>query len=94
MAHYLQYLFYLFFCNSGRVVTLSSSIHRLARTFNFDDIMTTKNYEMFANYGQSKLANILFTRELHKRFVSSLYCKHVLLMPECDYASYCSFPSH
>lgn len=52
---------------SGRVVTLSSSVHRLAKRFNFEDIMAEHGYEMFANYGQSKLANILFTRELQKR---------------------------
>jgi len=49
------------------VVTLSSSVHRLARSYNFDDIMTSGYYEMFANYAQCKLANILFTRQLHKR---------------------------
>eukprot|EP01036_Dinobryon_divergens_P028940 gene28940-37964_t len=52
---------------NGRVVNLSSSLHHAASTINFDDIMSAKNYSMFPVYGQSKLANILFTRELQKR---------------------------
>lgn len=49
------------------MVTLSSSVHNLAPFFDFDNINGDKSYEMFSNYGQSKLANILFTRELARR---------------------------
>jgi NAD(P)-dependent dehydrogenase (short-subunit alcohol dehydrogenase family) len=52
---------------SGRVVNLTSSLHRMAKTFNFDDIMSEKYYELFTTYAQSKLANVLFTKELTKR---------------------------
>ena len=52
---------------SGRVVTVSSSTHHLVKRIEFDDIMSEKRYELFSTYAQSKLANILFTRELQKR---------------------------
>jgi retinol dehydrogenase 12 len=50
------------------VVNLASSMHRVATEgFNFDDIMSEKQYSLFGTYGQSKLANILFTKELDRR---------------------------
>lgn len=51
----------------GRVVNLSSCVHNNAKKFNFDDIMSEKYFEMFSTYGQTKLANILFTSELQRR---------------------------
>ena len=33
----------------------------------FDDLMMKKNYTPMGAYSQSKLANILFTKELSKR---------------------------
>jgi NAD(P)-dependent dehydrogenase (short-subunit alcohol dehydrogenase family) len=59
--------------HSGRIVTLSSSVHSFADHFDFSDIMTEKNFEMFSNYAQSKLANILFTKELQRRWVRALF---------------------
>lgn len=52
---------------SGRVVVLTSSLHKLATKFHFDDVMSEQSYEMFSTYAQSKLANILFAKELQKR---------------------------
>lgn len=49
-----------------RVVTVSSQAHRMGR-MNFDDLMGEQRYRPWAAYGQSKLANLLFTRELQRQ---------------------------
>jgi NAD(P)-dependent dehydrogenase (short-subunit alcohol dehydrogenase family) len=52
----------------ARVVNVASGAHRYARHgLDFDDLMSTKRYRPFITYGRSKLANILFTRELARR---------------------------
>lgn len=52
----------------ARVVTVASDAHRFARGgLDFDDLMATKRYRPFLTYARSKLANILFTRELARR---------------------------
>lgn len=55
----------------SRVVNVSSSLHNIPKKFNFDDVMAEKNYELFSTYGQSKLANILFTKELQRLLTDS-----------------------
>jgi NAD(P)-dependent dehydrogenase (short-subunit alcohol dehydrogenase family) len=50
----------------GRVVTVSSGAHRMGR-IDFDDLQHTRGYQRWAVYGQSKLANVLFALELHRR---------------------------
>ncbi|XP_071497989.1 retinol dehydrogenase 12-like [Diadema antillarum] len=50
----------------SRIVNVSSSAHKFGK-MHFDDIMLTKKYSSMASYGQSKLANVLFTRELAKK---------------------------
>lgn len=50
----------------SRIITTSSVAHRGAR-INFDDIQLAEKYSGIRAYGQSKLANILFTRELARR---------------------------
>lgn len=49
-----------------RVVTVSSGAHAMGR-IRFDDPEFRRGYSGWAAYGQSKLANILFTRELARR---------------------------
>lgn len=50
----------------SRVVTVSSQAHRAGR-IDFDDLMGERRYGRWRAYGQSKLANLLFTSELQRR---------------------------
>ncbi len=52
---------------TGRVVTVSSAAHR-AGSIDFEDLnWERKPYKAWRAYGQSKLANLLFTGELQRR---------------------------
>jgi NAD(P)-dependent dehydrogenase (short-subunit alcohol dehydrogenase family) len=51
----------------SRVVTVSSLAHRLRARINFDDLQSERSYNRAAAYSQSKLANLMFTYELHRR---------------------------
>ncbi|CAG2112656.1 unnamed protein product, partial [Medioppia subpectinata] len=52
----------------ARVVTLSSIVHRLGEIhFNDINLRTAGVYNSLTGYTQSKLANVLFTRELARR---------------------------
>jgi NAD(P)-dependent dehydrogenase (short-subunit alcohol dehydrogenase family) len=51
---------------AGRVVTVSSGSHRGAR-IHWSDVMLRRRYSPLRAYGQSKLANVLFTFELNRR---------------------------
>ncbi len=53
--------------DNARVVTVASEAHRFVRGLDFDDLMSTKHYRAFRTYARSKLANMLFTRELARR---------------------------
>jgi len=50
-----------------RVVTVSSIAHRVQARINFDDLQGERSYRRVAAYGQSKLANLMFTYELQRR---------------------------
>lgn len=52
---------------ASRVVTISSIGHRTRAPINFDDPQFEHGYSRVAAYGQSKLANLLFTYELQRR---------------------------
>jgi len=54
----------------ARIVTLSSGFHRLGR-IRFDDLSWERGYKRWPAYGQSKLANLLFTYELQRRLAAS-----------------------
>src|SRR5207302_10851963 len=51
----------------SRVVTVSSLAHRIRARINFDDLQSERSYSRVAAYGQSKLANLMFTYELQRR---------------------------
>jgi WW domain-containing oxidoreductase len=53
---------------TGRVVVVASNAHRRARNgIEFDNLSGERDYTPMRMYGQSKLANVLFTRELARR---------------------------
>jgi NAD(P)-dependent dehydrogenase (short-subunit alcohol dehydrogenase family) len=52
---------------SSRVVTVSSQGHRILAAIHFDDLQWERSYNRAGAYGQSKLANLLFTYELQRR---------------------------
>jgi hypothetical protein len=52
----------------SRIINLTSIAHYDKRAeLNFDDLMNEKNYQPAIAYAQSKLANVLFTKELARR---------------------------
>jgi NAD(P)-dependent dehydrogenase (short-subunit alcohol dehydrogenase family) len=56
---------------TGRVVTVSSTAHRMGK-IDFDDLnWERKPYKAWRAYGQSKLANLLFTAELQRRLTDA-----------------------
>ena len=54
----------------ARIVSVASDAHK-GINMDFDDLMGEKRYQGWRIYGQSKLANILFTVELSKRLAGS-----------------------
>ncbi|XP_046379980.1 retinol dehydrogenase 12-like [Haliotis rufescens] len=50
----------------SRIICVSSLAHRRGR-INFEDINMEQHYDSLMAYGQSKLANVLFARELARR---------------------------
>ncbi|OBB38407.1 SDR family NAD(P)-dependent oxidoreductase [Mycolicibacterium fortuitum] len=51
----------------SRIVTVSSIGHRFAPGIRFEDLQWERRYNRLQAYGQSKLANLLFTYELQRR---------------------------
>ncbi|WP_430501667.1 SDR family NAD(P)-dependent oxidoreductase [Micromonospora trifolii] len=54
----------------SRVVTVSSTGHRIRAAIHFDDLQWERSYGRVAAYGQSKLANLMFTYELQRRLAA------------------------
>ncbi len=55
---------------TGRVVTVSSTLHR-GPQLDFDDLDLEHRYQPTRAYQQSKLANLLFTSELQRRLTAA-----------------------
>ncbi len=62
-----QLLDHMLAVDGSRVVTVSSVGHRIMARIHFDDPQLTKKYNRVEAYGQSKLANLMFTYELQRR---------------------------
>lgn len=58
---------------TGRVVMLSSSAHSMAPKGGivFDNLSGDRGYTPWGQYGQSKMANLLFAKELSRRFAGT-----------------------
>jgi NAD(P)-dependent dehydrogenase (short-subunit alcohol dehydrogenase family) len=54
----------------ARVVNTASRAH-VGHSLDFDDLQLAKGYSLVKAYGRSKLANILFTRELARRLTGT-----------------------
>ena len=48
----------------ARIVNVASGAHSIVKRMNFDDLNSEKSFKTMQVYGQSKLANILFTKKL------------------------------
>lgn len=57
--------------SGSRVVNVSSMVHRIGRVDLADPNYRSRRYSRWGAYAQSKLANLLFTAELHRRLVES-----------------------
>jgi NAD(P)-dependent dehydrogenase (short-subunit alcohol dehydrogenase family) len=55
---------------SARIVSTASGAH-VGQHLDFDDLQSAEHYRGIRTYGRSKLANILFTRELARRVAGS-----------------------
>ena len=56
----------------ARIVTVASHAHKFAGGgLDFDDLQTERGYKAMRVYGKSKLANIMFTRELARRIADT-----------------------
>ncbi|MFZ9888999.1 MAG: SDR family oxidoreductase, partial [Myxococcota bacterium] len=54
----------------ARIVNVSSGAHPAGGPIDFDDLMATEGYSGFRVYARTKLANILFTKELSRRYAA------------------------
>ena len=63
----------------SRVINVASGAHQFVKNMNFDDLQSKENYKPMQVYGQSKLANILFTKALSTKlsdFGVTVNCLH------------------
>lgn len=59
--------------HDGRVVMLTSDLHKSAPLggIDFNNLSGDKGYQPLTAYGQSKMANLLFAKELQRRFAGT-----------------------
>ena len=55
----------------ARIINVASRAHKRVPGIDFADLQSEKNYAGMRVYGKSKLANILFTKELARRLAAS-----------------------
>jgi retinol dehydrogenase 12 len=55
----------------ARIVNVASDAHRMGGALDFEDLGAAKRFSAMSVYGRSKLANLLFTRELARRLAGS-----------------------
>ena len=55
----------------SRVVVVASIAHNIQADIHFDDLQWEHGYNRVAAYGQSKLANLMFTYELQRRLAAA-----------------------
>ena len=65
---------------AARVVNVSSTAHRMGK-MRFDDLQWEHGYGKWRAYGQSKLANLLFTYELQRRLAAAKANAHQRRLP-------------
>ncbi len=51
----------------SRIVLVNSSLHNLPPSLDFSDVQLERNYEMFTQYSRTKLAGVLYCKELSRR---------------------------
>ena len=54
--------------SGAKVIQTSSAAHRLFGHLDLDDLDNARSWSANKAYGDGKLANVLFTRELHRRY--------------------------
>lgn len=54
--------------SQAKIINTASVAHQVFGKLNIDDLETAQKYSSNRAYGNAKLANILFTKELHHRF--------------------------
>jgi NAD(P)-dependent dehydrogenase (short-subunit alcohol dehydrogenase family) len=63
----------------SRVINVASGAHQFVKDMNFEDLQSEETFKPMQVYGQSKLANILFTKSLAKKlsdFDVTVNCLH------------------
>jgi hypothetical protein len=48
-------------------------MHKFTDKFDFDNVMSEKSYGLFDTYSQSKLANIMFSMEMQRRYACTSF---------------------